>query len=230
MKKIVFITGTSKGIGCQMAGKLLESGYEIVGFDRQPGEHAWASMSCDLSKISDLSEAFDAAVDRFGVPYALINNAGVYQAKSWDQQSAEDFDLTLAVNSKAPFLLSKLFAQYAIKAKSSGVIVNISSVSATLGSIDVAYAASKAALNMVTKSLAKSLAAHNIRVVSVSPGPVETDMAARIPEERQKSYKEAIPLKRFAQPSEISNVVCFLLSEEASYLTGTEIRVDGGLA
>jgi len=232
MNKTVFITGTSKGIGNQIAKDLVAKGYKVVAFDRtaeNKAERSWTSIACDLAKIDQLDIAFMKAITNFGVPYALINNAGTYQAKTWEHQTAEDFDMTVAINSKAPFLLSKLFAKTLIEAKQPGVIVNISSVSATVGSIDVAYAASKAALGMVSKSMAKALAPFGIRVVTVSPGPVETDMGARIPEERKKSYKEQIPLKRFAQPREISEMVSFLLSEGASYMTGTEVRIDGGL-
>ena len=231
MGKIVFVTGTKEGVGKQTAEDLLERGYEVVGFDHnfEGFDLKWPVVSCELSDPKSIQTAFEEAISKYGIPYGLVNNAGVYFAKTWQEQSLDEFDYSIAVNSRAPFLLMRLFGQVLIDAKKQGVVINISSISGTIGSIDVAYAASKAALTAASKSMAKALAASGIRVVTVSPGPVETRMAARIPEERKKAYQAAIPLKRFAEPKEISKTVLFLLSEEASYITGTDIRVDGGL-
>ena len=230
MDKILVITGTNKGIGHRIAEDCRAHGYVIVGLDRTIDKKLpWQQIECDISSVTGINVAWQRVIKEHGVPWALVNNAGTYQAKRWDEQSPEDFDMTVCVNARAPFVLSQLFGKALIQAKQGGVIVNVASVSATIGSIDVAYAASKAALLMVSKSMAKALAPHGIRVLSVSPGPVETDMAARIPEERKKSYMEGIPLKRFAEPEEISNVVRFLLTSEASYMTGTDVKVDGGL-
>lgn len=230
MDKVLVITGTTKGIGHRVADDCRAHGYQVVGLDRTLDKRLpWQQMECDVASIAGINAAWRKLVSEYGPPYGLVNNAGAYQARRWDEQSADDFDLTVAVNARAPFVLSQLFGKTLIEAKRQGVIVNIASVSATIGSIDVAYAASKAALLMVSKSMAKALAPHGIRVLTISPGPVETEMAERIPEERKKAYKETIPLKRFAEPEEVSNVVRFLLSDEASFMTGTDVRVDGGL-
>jgi NAD(P)-dependent dehydrogenase (short-subunit alcohol dehydrogenase family) len=231
VKEGVIVTGSKSGIGKQLAIDLSAAGYQVVGLDRNAEGAAlsWPVVACDLADPSSVEEAFRQVIAEHGVPYGLVNNAGAYFAKNWAEQSLQEFDYTLAVNARAPFLLSRCFAKAVMDAGRQGVIVNISSVSATIGSVDVAYAASKAALTAVSKSLAKAFAASGVRVVTVSPGPVETRMAARIPEERKKAYREGIPLKRFADPKEISRTVVFLLSKDASYITGTDIRVDGGL-
>lgn len=233
MKKLTFITGTTKGIGKLLAEELVRDNYQIVGFDRSldgAEKNPWKTIACDLSNLQELNQAFNEAITEFGIPDALVNNAGIYKAQAWNLQSGEDFDLTFNINARAAFFFSKLFAESFIAAnKKSGVIVNVASVSATIGSLDVAYAGSKAALLMITKSMAKALAPNGIRVLSVSPGPVETDMALNIPEDRRNSYMSAIPLKRFAESIEVVQVIKFLLSDAASYITGTDVKIDGGL-
>lgn len=232
MSKSVVVTGSKGGVGGQLCRDLLDKGYQVTGFDRNPADikdAAWPVIKCDMSDCQSIESAFNELVSKAGAPYALVNNAGAYFAKTWQEESIEEFDYTLAVNIRGPFYLSRHFACAAIEAGKPGVIVNVSSVSGTIGSIDVAYAASKAGLTAVSKSLAKAFAPSGIRVVTVSPGPIETRMAGKIPPERKKAYMETIPLKRFAEPREISAAIIFLLSEEASYITGTEYRVDAGL-
>lgn len=124
--------------------------------------------------------------------------------------------------------MTKLWAQALIKSKKPGVAINISSICAEIGAINPAYAASKAAINAMTISFAKALAPHSIRVNAIAPGPIETAMGNKIPQDRQAEFIKRIALGRFGLPQEIAAVAAFLAGEDASYITGAVIPVDGG--
>lgn len=187
-------------------------------------------IACDLTSPQQIERAFAAVLDQFGPPDALVNCAGIFKAKTWEQLSVEDFDETYAVNVRAPFILSRLMAEEVKRANKPGVIVNIASVAGQIGGADPAYAASKAGLLLLTKSMAKAFASLRIRVCAVAPGPIEaTAMGDSIPEDRKKLYRDSIPMKRWATPTEVAHAVRFLLSDEASYITGSALNIDGGL-
>ncbi len=136
---------------------------------------------------------------------------------------------TLNLNTRATFHLSKLFAKNLIAQNKPGAIVNVSSISGKIGSVDPAYAASKAAVDGLTKSFARNLASFGIRVNSVSPGPINTEMASNIPEDRKKEYVKSILQGRFGEAEEVANLVHFLASEEASLVTGEVFYCTGGI-
>jgi len=225
--KHVLITGTSRGIGLAIKQNFVTAGYRVTSLNRTSDNAD--TITCDLEKLEQISEALAQVQSKFGTPDYLINNAGVYLAKPWDVLNEDDFNQTLSINVRAQFLLSQLFAKALIAANKPGSIVNISSISGQIGSSDIAYAASKGAILAMTKSFAKELAPHNIRVNAVAPGPIETDMGANIPVDRLEAYKNKIAMKRLGTSNEIAKAAFFLASDEASYITGTILNVDGGL-
>lgn len=228
LKKLAVVTGSQGGLG-QSLCTVLAKEWLVVGLDKKSSQHPWRTFACDLTE-PELVHATLAQIEaEFGTPDLLVNNAGVYLAKTWDAIGLDEFDLTLSINLRTPFLLSRLTAQKMIAAGKGGTIINISSVAGQVGSVDPSYAVSKAGLDMLTKCLGKALAPFDIRVLAVSPGPVKTKMAEAIPEDRKRHYMETIPMKRFAEPDEIARVVKFLASPNAEYMTGTVVTVDGGL-
>ena len=231
MKRVAIITGSTGGIGHSICEFLHEDGVEIHGIVRHKDKPVpWQEYVCDLSKTEEINSCLNeiyAKCDEF--PNILINNAGIYHAKSWEDMSSDEFIEAININTVAPFIISKYWVHALIEAGKSGDCVNISSISGMVGSVDTAYASSKAGLIMMTKNMAKSLAKNNIRMNTIAPGPVKTKMADKIPTENQKQYKDKSPMGRFGEVEEISSVVRFLLSNDSSYMTGSVLTVDGGL-
>lgn len=225
--KHVLVTGASRGIGLAIKEKFLAAGYHVTNLDKISDDKD--TIVCDLENGQQVTDAFAQVQSKFGLPDCLINNAGIYLAKPWDALTTSDFDQTIAINSRAQFLLSQNFARALITKDKPGNIVNISSICGQVGSRDIAYAASKGAILAMTKSFAKELAPHNIRVNAVAPGLIETDMAADIPADRLQSYKSKIAMNRLGSADEVAQAAFFLASDEASYITGTILNVDGGL-
>ncbi len=186
--------------------------------------------------VADLAEPdapakvmFDVCRD-LGVPTVLVNAAGVYRAIDLLETDVAYADEVYAVNVRAPMLLIKeLIARHA-PAGTAARVVNVASVSGQIGSPDAAYGASKGALIALTRSLGRAFAGAGIRVNAVAPGIVDTDMARRIPADRLASYLGEIPLGRMASAREVADAVLFLLSDQASYLIGTVVDVNGGMA
>jgi 3-oxoacyl-[acyl-carrier protein] reductase len=232
MKKTVIVTGANGGIGLATCTHLSHEGYQVVALCRTQKEAQmlpYPAYACDLVNTEDIRATFEKIVADGHELFGLVNNAGIYLAKAWDEISEENFAQTFNINVTAPFILSRLFAQHLIARTQAGVIVDVSSASAHIGSVDIAYAGSKAAMVAMGKSLARALAVHNIRVVTLCPGPIETKMGDSIPTDRKQKYKENIPLKRFGHPEEVAATIAFALSDQAAYITGTTINVDGGL-
>jgi len=229
--KTVLITGASGGIGHALCQSYHDDGYEVFGLAREAIDPSpWKNFSCDLSKTNNIEDAIEKIFNEISVvPDILVNNAGAYHAKAWDEITIEEFNQTLQINSVAPFVITKIWLQKILVADKRGACVNVSSISGQIGSIDVSYAASKSALDMITKTLAKAVASEKIRINAVAPGPVETKMADKIPVDRQEKYKQNIPMKRFADVSEIVKTIKFLASDQASYITGNIVNIDGGL-
>lgn len=231
--KNVLITGASGGIGQALCKRFQESEYRIICLDREVNQNAdrrWYNFQCDVSNQTQTKETLERIVQSHGTPDILVNNAGLYRSTPWDEITAEEFHTIMQVNLYAPFFISQYCAKKMIESQKTGVIVNMSSISAFTGSINPAYAGSKAAVVSMSKSLAKDLAPMGIRVLSVCPGPVETKMIDEIPKERKDFYKKSIPMQRFAKTDEIASVVWFMTNDEASYITGTHINIDGGLS
>jgi len=228
MKKLAFVTGANGGIGSAICEKLKEN-YEIIAFTRKQYDIPYEQVICDLTDTKSLEKVINDAMDKYGIPSVLVNNAGAYFATPWNEESVEQFETTLSVNITAPFVLMKNVAKAMIEKNIQGSIVNVTSVSAYIGSLDPAYAAGKAGEVAITKSFAKALAANNIRVNSVAPGPVNTKMGDSIPDHKKEEYKKVIPLHRFAEPEEMANIVEFLASDASSYMTGSIVHANGGM-
>jgi 3-oxoacyl-[acyl-carrier protein] reductase len=240
-KKQVLITGATGGIG-KAIGEKLAGDYQLLLHGRDkvkleqlaallPGEHI--IMAADLSDKAALT-AFCKSL-KTAAPHlaAVVNNAGITKDKALVFQSEDDIDSLIAINLRAPLVIAKA-ALKIFTANSEGTIINIGSCVGRMGNaFQVAYSMSKAALVAMTASIAKEVTAidqnSSVRCVCVSPGFIETTMTENITDAIKKDYRRLIPSKRFGQPEEVANVVKFLLSSEASYINGVEIKVNGGI-
>ena len=238
-EKIIFVTGSSRGIGRAIALRFAREGGTIIvhghaesdtlqdTFDRvadiSPGS---IKLHCDLSDSDAIRQMFKEIETHFGQLNILINNAVYQNAVSFLDMSEADWDHVFAINLKAPFLCGQLAAHMMVK-QGGGKIINIGSVHEFHARRNFAhYSTSKGGLLMLTKNMALELAEHNIQVNQVTPGAIATELTDP---DRQQKFLSAVPMGRVGQPSEIADMVCFVASDEAGYITGTSFIVDGGL-
>lgn len=230
MTKVAVVTGANGRIGEATCQRLAQSGYTVVGIDRGPtGIGNWAYYQCDLIDVDALRDTLARIEADHGLIRVLHNNAGIYHTdRAFLEHTPELFDTTMDVNIRAPFFAAQFVAKRLIAAGESGAIVNTASMAGVLGSMQIDYAASKAAVINMTKSLARSLGRYNIRVNAIAPGLIETAMGAQAHPGVRKAVESASSLRRVGQPEEIASVVNFLVSDDASYITGTTLDVSGG--
>ena len=242
-KNVALITGASRGIGAAIAKKLASLNYNIIlnyveSFDKasilkEELEKTYPIQvllaKADISNEQEIKKMVDASIEKFGHIDCLVNNAGIAIDSLVEDKIVADFRRILDVNLIGTFLVSREVAKYMVKEKK-GCIINISSTNGidTMYPYSLDYDASKAGVISLTKNLAKEYAPF-IRVNTIAPGWVNTEMNKELDVDYIKEEEEKILLNRFGEPEEIANVVAFLASDEASYIDGSIIRVDGGL-
>ncbi len=239
--KIAIITGGSRGIGYATADKFLAEGAKVIitastqaSADRAVSklkekypESVVDGISPDLSSLESVKEAFMLTSIKYGCVDILVNNAGVSESTPFTEYTEETFDKVMDLNVKGVFNATRA-AVDCMTAKGSGVILSTSSMVSISGQPSgFAYPASKFAVNGLTVSLARELGPKGIRVNAVAPGIIETDMMKKVPKEVIQPLVNQIPLRRIGKPEDIANAFVFLASEEASYITGVVLSVDG---
>ena len=239
--KTAVITGGARGIGKEIARVLAKEGANCVLCDVNAQELKTAAAEieslgvqclplalnvCDLKQCED---AVNKVIDKYKKIDILINNAGITRDGLLLRMKEEDWDSVIAVNLKGTFNCTKAAIKVMLKQKS-GRIVNVASIIGVMGNAGQAnYAASKAGIIGLTKSTAKEVASRNINVNAIAPGFIETKMTEVLSDEVKEAMLKQIPLKRFGKPEDVGNLVLFLVSDDASYITGQVIKIDGGM-
>lgn len=241
--KVAVITGGSRGIGFASADRFLKEGAKVILTASKPEtaekavkqlqekypEAVVAGISPDLTCFESVQKAFAAVVSRYGGIDILVNNAGVSESTPFMDYTEETLDKVMDLNLKGVFNASRAAAESMVQ-KGAGVILSTSSVVSISGQpAGFAYPASKFAVNGLTISLARELGPKGIRVNAVAPGIIQTDMMKAVPKEVIEPMIAKIPLRRLGQPEDIANAFAFLASEEASYINGAILSVDGML-
>ena len=239
--KVAIITGGSRGIGYATADAFLREGAAVVitASTQENADKAVASLkerypdeqisgiSPDLKNLYNVRAAFGQVVDRYGKLDILVNNAGISESTPLSSYTEELFDKVMDLNVKGIFTTAQAASEHMIN-QGSGVILNTSSMVSIYGQPSgMAYPASKFAVNGMTVSLARELGPKGIRVNAVAPGITETDMMKAVPKDIIEPMIRQIPLRRLGQPEDIANAFVFLASDEASYITGVVLSVDG---
>lgn len=240
--KTALVTGASRGIGKAIALALAAKGYAVA--VNYAGSQAAAeavkdeiiaaggqafTIQGDVSKSEDVDRIFKTIKEEFGQLDVLVNNAGITRDGLLLRMKEENWDAVISTDLKSDFLTTKAAAQMMMR-KKKGTIINIASVVGIMGNAGQAnYAAAKAGVIGLTKATAKELAGRNIRVNAVAPGFIATDMTDVIPEKNKEMMLQSIPLGRMGLAEDVANAVCFLASEDASYITGQVLKVDGGM-
>ena len=230
-KKVALVTGASRGIGREIALTLAAQGNFVVvnynGSEKNGGQAA--AYQCSVSDFNACQEMIQNIIKEYGRLDILVNNAGITRDNLIMRMKEEDFDAVINTNLKGTFNTIRHTARQMLKQKS-GKIINISSVSGILGNAGQAnYAASKAGVIGLTKTMARELASRGITVNAVAPGFVDTEMTEVLSEEVKEAACKQIPLGRFGKTKDIAEMVAYLASDKADYITGQVISVDGGM-
>ena len=239
--KVALVTGGARGIGQAIAMTFAREGADIVVADvnlevaqktaseiEALGRKALA-LEMDVTDFAKVEDGVNKILDKFGKVDILVNNAGITKDNLILRMSQSEWDAVINVNLKGTFNCIKAVSRPMIKQRS-GKIVSIASIIGLMGNAGQAnYAASKAGIIALTKTVAKELASRNVNANAVAPGFIQTEMTASLPEAVKAKMLEAIPLAKLGTPQDVANVCLFLASEEASYITGQVITVDGGM-
>ncbi len=242
--KIALVTGSARGIGRAIAEDLAEWGADSVILDvkledcqKTASEISskygvkTIAIQCNVTKKDEVEAAADRIKSEMGGLHFLVNNAGILRDNLLLRMKEEEWDLVLDVNLKGAFLVSQAMLRFLMKAEGGGRIVNISSISGVVGQPGQAnYSSSKAGLLGLTKVIAREYASKGLLCNAICPGFVQTELTAALPQAVQDMLKASVPLGRPGQVKDISRVVRFLCSEDAGFITGNVIRVDGGTA
>ncbi len=239
--KVALITGGARGIGQAIAMTFAKAGADIVVADvnieiaqktaseiESLGRKALA-LEMDVTIYERVEEGINKILDKMGKVDILVNNAGITKDNLLLRMSGADWDAVINVNLKGTFNCIKAVSRPMVKQRS-GRIINIASIIGLVGNPGQAnYAASKAGIIALTKTVAKELASRNINANAVAPGFIQTEMTASLPEDIKKKMLEAIPLAKLGTPQDVANACLFLASDESSYITGQTITIDGGM-
>ena len=239
-KKIALITGSARGLGKAIAQKFQEQGAVVVISDineatlseavealKENGEVSGIAMN--VADAASVEKAVNEVFERYGRIDILVNNAGITRDGLLSRMEEDEFDSVIAVNLKGTFNVTKSVSQYMLKQRS-GTIINISSVVGIIGNTGQAnYSASKAGVIGLTKTSAKEFAKRNIRVNAIAPGFIKTDMTDKLSDAAKEALYKNIPLGRLGLPEDIANAAAFLASDNANYITGQVLVVDGGM-
>lgn len=242
-EKIAIVTGAAQGIGAAAAKRFASEGAHVVVVDRQADKgaafvadlvragHSATFAQADVSSRDQVNAVIDATFGKHSRIDILVNSAGIQNYTHFLDVTEEEFDHVLAVNLKSTFYFSQGVARRMVEAGTRGAIVNMVSIAARLATPgQTAYGASKGAIDSMTRVAAVALSEHGIRVNAVAPGTIMTEMAASLVDDKEASRMilSRIPLRRFGEADEIAGAICYLASEDASYITGQTIFLDGG--
>ncbi|NRD78843.1 3-oxoacyl-[acyl-carrier-protein] reductase [Bacillus sp. BRMEA1] len=240
--KAALVTGASRGIGREIALELARQGAnvavnfsgseakanEVVDEIKALGKEAFA-IKCDVSNSAEVADMIKTVIDRFGKFDILVNNAGITKDNLLMRMKEEEWDDVISINLKGVFLCTKAVTRQMMKQRH-GRIINIASIVGVSGNPGQAnYVAAKAGVIGLTKTTARELASRNITVNAIAPGFITTDMTDKLPEEVKTEMLKQIPLARFGEPKDIAKVTAFLASDDAAYMTGQTLHIDGGM-
>ena len=236
MSKIVLVTGASRGIGLEAAKHFSKEGYKVIGSSRGDfnlgeliGDESAISVQLDLMSKDSIKNLFADLKSEDLLPSVLVNNAGITKDQLFLRMKDEDWDDVIETNLNGLFRVTKAFIKPMVKNKF-GRVINISSVAGLMGnSGQVNYSSSKSAMVGFSRSLAKELGSRNITSNVVAPGFIETDMTTFLNDDEKVEVTKNIPMKRFGTVQDVAKCIVFLASDEANYITGQTISVDGGL-
>ena len=241
-KRLAIVTGAARGIGRAVVLELLKQGRIVAGLDlledtlkeleevvKEAG-HSVITKCIDITDTAKLTKVLDELAAEHGGIGILVNNAGITRDKLMIQMDDEDYDKLMAVNLRAAFVATKVAARSMIKNKF-GRIISLSSVAGVIGQVgSTNYAASKAGLIGMTKSIAREIGKKNVTANCIAPGFIMTDMTKVLPDAVKDGAKAVIPMKKFGEPEDVARAIAFLASDETGYITGQVLCVDGGMA
>ena len=242
--RAALVTGATRGIGRAIALELARRGADVAFNYAQSAEAAEVLKSeieasgvrafatqCDVASTDAAAEMVKQVKDAFGRVDFLVNNAGITRDNLILRMKEEDWDSVINTNLKGAWNFSRAALRHMLKNEGGGSVLNISSISGVVGMTGQSnYSASKAGMIGLTKALAREVASRNVSINALALGLVATDMSQALDETYRQKLLEQIPMKRFAEPGEVARIACFLLSDEARYITGQVIQADGGLA
>ena len=236
MSKIVLVTGASRGIGLEAAKHFSKEGYKVIGSSRGDfnlgeliGDESAISVQLDLMSKESIKNLFADLKSEDLLPSVLVNNAGITKDQLFLRMKDEDWDDVIETNLNGLFRVTKAFIKPMVRNKF-GRVINISSVAGLMGnSGQVNYSSSKSAMVGFSRSLAKELGSRNITSNVIAPGFIETDMTTFLNDDEKAEVSKNIPMKRFGTVEDVARCILFLASDEANYITGQTISIDGGL-